>query len=71
MKCQINNFLLFCISVNCADVRIEGSSSGTGIEGALISIANFPGYPTVQPPEFSGGPDAPGTVIKYYPVLAI
>lgn len=62
-KLYFVNFL-----VNCADVTIVSNVPGHGIVGKPILIANFPGYDTVQPPSFDGGPDASGTIFKYFPV---
>jgi hypothetical protein len=43
--------------MNCADIRIVGQTTGKGITGSSIFIANLPGYPTYQPP--SGNADGP------------
>ncbi|KAJ2551757.1 hypothetical protein EV175_003575 [Coemansia sp. RSA 1933] len=45
--------------MNCADVEIKGTS--TSISGKNVTIANYPGYPTIA--EFNGNYD---TGIQYY-----
>lgn len=52
--------------MNCADVSIIGGP-GKGIRGHPLFIANFPGYPTVQPPVKDGGPKASHT--QYFHVV--
>lgn len=54
--------------MNCADVRIIGSGSGS-ITGTPMLIANMPGYPTLQPRIHpGGGPQSPGTLIRHLPI---
>lgn len=53
--------------MNCADVKIIGGS-GHGISGTSLTLANLPGYPTIQPPSNYGGPES--SKFSYHPINA-
>lgn len=60
MRWETGSSIVFIVRlifvVNCADVRINGQKSAGRISGKPMSIANFAGFPTIQPAGGSGGP---------------